>query len=137
MDWEEIDVQTVMSTPVREVAGTVSATEAARILCEERIGSILVRGTPDGILTDTDIVRAVMNGRDLETTTVTELRSSPVVTVPAEAQLQEAAELMNEHGIKKLLVTEGEEYVGVVTTTDLLEQASPELEEIISVFATD
>lgn len=137
MDWEDIAVRKVMSTPVREAAGTVPATEAARMLCEERIGSILVRGTPDGILTDTDIVRAVKEGRDPETATVAELRSSPVVTVEANANLQDAAELMTEHEIKKLLVTDGEEYVGVVTTTDLVDQAAPELEEIISVFATD
>ena len=56
MDWEDIPVREAMSTPVREAPGTMPATEAARILCEEQIGSVLVRGTPDGILTDTDIV---------------------------------------------------------------------------------
>ncbi|MXR50536.1 CBS domain-containing protein [Halovenus sp. WSH3] len=137
MEWEDIDVRAAMSTPVREAEGTTAVTEAARILCEERIGSVLVRGTPDGIITDTDIVRAVKNGRDPETTAIAELKSSPVITVPVEAQLQEGAELMSEHGVKKLVVTDGGEYVGVVTTTDLVEQVTPELGEIISVFATD
>jgi CBS domain-containing protein len=135
MDWEDIPIEEAMSTPVREAGGTVSTTEAARILCEERIGSLLVRGTPDGILTDTDIVRAVKEGRDPETTTVAELRSSPVITIEAGADLRDAAESMTDHDVKKLLVTGESEYVGVVTTTDLVDQAAPELEEIISVFA--
>ena len=42
---------------------------------------------------------------------------------------------MTDHEVKKLLVTDGSEYVGIVTTTDLVDQAAPELEEIISVFA--
>lgn len=137
MDWEDIPVSEVMSSPIREAEGEMQATEAARLLCEERIGSVLVRGTPDGILTDTDIVRAVKDGKDPSATTVAELRSSPVVTVGVDAELQHAAELMDEHRIKRLVVTEDEEPVGVVSTTDLIGCLSPELEEIISVFATD
>lgn len=137
MDWDERPVREVMSKPVREAEGVLSAAEAARILCEERIGSVLVRGEPDGILTDTDIVRAVKDGKDPESTAITELRSSPVVTISADALLQDAAELMTEHDIKKLLVTDEGEYVGIVTTTDLVDQAAPELGEIINAFATD
>jgi len=137
MNWEDIPVWEVMSSPVREAEGSMPATEAARLLCEERIGSVLVRGTPDGILTDTDIVRAVKNGTDPETTTITELRSSPIVTIEADAELQHAAELMDEHRIKRLVVTDKEEPIGIVSTTDLIGCLSPELEEIISVFATD
>lgn len=137
MDWEDIPVREVMSSPVREATGETAATEAARLLCEEQIGSVLVGGTPDGIITDTDIVRAVKDGRDPETTVIAELRSSPVVTVAADADLQRAAELMDEHGIKRLVVTEDDDHVGVVSTTDLVDCLAPELEEIISVFATD
>lgn len=134
MDWDDVSVRTAMSTPLRELERGRSATEAARILCEERIGSVLVSGAVDGIITDTDIVRAVKNGRDPDETMVVELASSPLVTVSADATLQDAAELMADHGIKKLVATEQEEYVGIITTTDMVEQAAPELENIISAF---
>lgn len=137
MDWEDIPVREVMSSPVREASGETPATEAARLLCEQQIGSVLVRGTPDGILTDTDIVRAVKAGKDPATTVIAELRSSPVVSIDADANLQRAAELMDEHDIKRLLVTANGEQVGVVSTTDIIDCLAPELEEIISVFATD
>jgi CBS domain-containing protein len=137
MDWEDIPVREVMSSPVREASGETPATEAAELLCEQRIGSLLVRGTPDGILTDTDIVRAVKEGKDPATTVVAELRSSPLVTIDADAELQRAAELMDDHGLKRLVVTEDGNHVGMVSTTDLIDCLAPELEEIISVFATD
>ena len=137
MDWEEVPVHKVMSSPVREVDGRLAVTEAARILCEERIGSVVVRKRTDGILTDTDIVRSVRDGVDPEETMVAELMSSPVVTVDPDATLQEAAELMDDHDIKKLLVDSGDEYAGIVTTTDVVHQLSPDLEQVLVTFATE
>jgi predicted transcriptional regulator len=137
MDWDDVPVTTAMSAPLRELQRDRSVTEAARVLCEEQIGSVLVRGTPDGIVTDTDIVRAVKNGRDLDQTMVVELASSPLVTVSAAKTLQDAAELMHDHGLKKVVVTDDGEHVGIVTTTDIVEQVSPELDDIIGVFSMD
>ena len=126
-----------MSSPVREVDGRLAAAEAARILCEEQIGSVVVRNRTDGILTDTDIVRGVRDGVDPEKTMVAELMSSPVVTVDSDATLQDAAELMADHDIKKLLVDDGDEYAGIVTTTDVVHQLSPDLEQVLVTFATE
>ena len=137
MDWGEVPVHKVMSSPVREVDGRLAVAEAARILCEEHIGSVVVRKRTDGILTDTDIVRGVRDGVDPEETMVAELMSSPVVTVDPDATLQDAAELMADHDIKKLLVDDGDEYAGIVTTTDIVHQLSPDLEQVLVTFATE
>ncbi|MES3517804.1 MAG: CBS domain-containing protein [Natronomonas sp.] len=138
MNWDEIPVEDVMSTPVRTVEGELAVVEAARILCDERIGSVVVQGNEeDGILTDTDIVRAVKNGRDPEKTVVTELVSSPVLTTEPDSTLQEAAERMNNHAVKKLPVVEDGHYVGIVTATDLIGRVSPELDDVVEMFVTD
>lgn len=137
MDWDDIPVRDVMSAPVREAPGDTTVTEAARILCDEQIGSVLVRGEPDGILTDTDIVRAIRDGRNPERTVIAELRTSPVVTVSPDASVRDAAELMAENGIKKLPVPGDESYIGIVTTTDMVDQVAPELDDIIGAFAVD
>lgn len=137
MNVDEVTVREVMSSPVREAEGRLAIVEAARILCEERIGSLLVRARDDGILTDTDIVRAVKEGRDPERTTVSEVMSSPVLTVPPDATLVDAAERMDEHGVKKLLVTADGSYAGIVTTTDIVDRISPELDDVVAMFVDD
>lgn len=135
MSWEETPVREIMSSPVRTVNTRLTVAEAARVLCDEQVGSVLVRADEDGIVTDTDIVRAVKNGIDPERTVVVEVMSSPVVTVGGDVTVRDAAARMNEHGIKKLFVTEGDGYAGVVTTTDIVEQMSPDLDDVIGMFA--
>ncbi len=137
MDWDDIPVRDVMSAPVREAPGDTTVTEAARILCDEQIGSVIVHGDPDGILTDTDIVRAIRDGRDPERTVIAGLRTSPVVTVSPGATVRDAAELMADNGIKKLPIPGDEGYLGIVTTTDMVDQVSPELDDIIGAFTDD
>lgn len=51
---------------------------------------------------------------------VREVMSSPVVSVPIGATLEDAVERMLEHGVGSLVVTEGGESVGILTTTDVL-----------------
>lgn len=137
MDWDDIPVRDVMSEPVREAPGDMAVTQVARILCDEQIGSVLVRGDPDGILTDTDIVRSVRDGCSPERTVIAELRTSPVITVSPDATVRDAAELMANNGIKKLPIPGDEGYLGIVTTTDMVDQVSPELDDIIGAFTDD
>lgn len=51
---------------------------------------------------------------------IREVMSSPVVSVPVGATLEDAVELILEHGVGSLVVTEGEESVGILTATDVL-----------------
>ena len=135
MQWDDLHVRELMSTPVRTVDRRLALSEAARILCEERIGSVITEDEPDGILTDTDVVRAVKEGLDPEETTVVEAMTSPVVTIPADATVRDAARRMNDHGIKKLLVTDDGARVGILTTSDVVAHASPNLDDVIGMFA--
>lgn len=135
MQWDDLLVSEVMSSPVRTVERRLALAEAARILCDERIGSVIVEGGPDGILTDTDVVRAVKEGYDPDETAIVEVMTSPVVTIPADATVRDAAERMNEHGIKKLLAVDGRNRAGIVTTSDVIDSASPDLDDVIAMFA--
>jgi signal-transduction protein with cAMP-binding, CBS, and nucleotidyltransferase domain len=86
------------------------------------IGSLIVGedGEPiDGIVTETDVVRAVAREVDPATTTVAELMSTPVVTMRPTETVFAAGERMGRNRVKKLPVTEGGRPVGIVTTTDL------------------
>ncbi len=116
----ETPVSEIMSSPVVTVSEDTTVAEAAGVLAEERVGSVVVgEDIIEGIATETDIVRAVGGGVGLETTTIDELMSDPVVTIRPHESVQAAGERMGHNGVKKLPVTENGEPVGIVTTTDL------------------
>jgi CBS domain-containing protein len=119
-DLPETPVREIMSSPVVTVTADTTLVEAAGVLAEERVGSLVV-GTDivDGIVTETDIVRAVGDSTDLSATTVGDIMSDPVVTIRPAESAQVAGERMGHNGVKKLPVTESGEAVGIVTTTDL------------------
>jgi CBS domain-containing protein len=80
---------------IRRSAATVpvgvSVHEAARLMKENAVGLILVLdgGRIAGILTEGDIVGAVAEGLDYETTMVDELIGSDPVCLPAGSELAE------------------------------------------------
>jgi CBS domain-containing protein len=117
---DETPVSDIMSSPVVSVTQDTTIAAAAGTLAEEHVGSLVVGDDIiEGIVTETDIVRAVGDGLDLETTTVDEIMSDPVVTIRPHEAVRVAGERMGHNGVKKLPVTEDGEPVGIVTTTDL------------------
>ena len=122
MSSEEIDtpVSEVMTTPVRTIEPDATVVEAAATLTEAGIGSLVVGNERiDGILTESDVVGSVANGRDPTATTVADLMSDPVVTIRPDETIRVAGERMGHNGVKKLPVAEEGRAAGIVTTTDL------------------
>lgn len=120
MSEKETPVEEIMSAPVKTVSSETTITEAARILREESIGSLVVGADIiEGIVTETDIVDAVGRELDLDATTVEEVMTDPVVTVRPHEAVYIAGERMGHNAVKKLPVTENGKPVGIVTTTDL------------------
>lgn len=113
-------VSELMTEPVETIDPDATVVEAARILSERGIGSLIVGGDPiDGIVTEGDIVRNVAEEGDLSETTVADVMSDPVVTIRPDESIRTAGERMGHNGVKKLPVTENGSAVGIVTTTDL------------------
>ena len=117
---EETSVSEIMSSPVITVTQDTTVAEAAGILADEHVGSLVVgEDIIEGIVTETDIVRAVGEGLDLSSTTVADIMADPVVTIRPHEAVRSAGERMGHNGVKKLPVTEDGKPVGIVTTTDL------------------
>jgi len=79
-------------------------TEAAKLMAEESIGSVVVaiENKPVGILTDRDIVIRVVNeDLDPKTTTIGEVMSRDLVTLGQGIQLFEALEVMKTKGMRR------------------------------------
>lgn len=107
---------------VVSVDESTTLTEAARLMREEGVGDLVItRGDgnvnePVGIVTDRDIVvHALACGLDASTITVADLSTREPVTVPPDADLVEITAAMCNHGVRRVLVTNGTELAGIVS----------------------
>jgi CBS domain-containing protein len=123
-------VKDVMTTNVVYLSSETTIAEAARTMREQDIGDIVVADGPSlaGVLTDRDVVvRAVAEGRDPEATTVGEIMTRELVTVRSDDTIQQAALLMRDRAVRRLLVCDDDQgLVGVVSIGDLAERIDPD-----------
>ncbi|MBC8252000.1 MAG: CBS domain-containing protein [Candidatus Nitrosopelagicus sp.] len=119
-------VNQIMSKNVLTVDKSTTLQEAAQNMNKSNIGCVIVTdGTnPLGIVTERDFVTKVAaEGRPLFTT-ISEVMSSPLITIDPEETVWEASEIMKEKGIHKLPVKENEQIIGILTTTDIVKISS-------------
>ncbi|WP_336361896.1 CBS domain-containing protein [Halalkalicoccus salilacus] len=120
----ELPVQTVMQHPVRTIRPNATVVTAARDLYDHDVGSLVVTQestkTPIGIVTKSDINMVIAEGKIAHEISAEEIMSTPVISVSTTNTVQTAAELMRDHSIKKLPVTdETGELVGMLAASDL------------------
>ena len=101
--------------PVRKAAVLMNQNKCSAILIKSSDGEFV------GIVTDADLRKKVIaSGSDIEKP-VSEIMSSPLATISAQALVVEALLIMMQKNIKHLAVTDSDEKViGVVTNRDLL-----------------
>ncbi len=107
----------IMTSPAITIRSTASAAEAAVKMQRARITYLVVLNGArqiTGVISDHDL-RGAEPGR-----TVAELMSAPAVTLPANADVQEAAKLLRRREFGSIPVLAGKRLVGIVTTSDLL-----------------
>jgi CBS domain-containing protein len=95
--------------------------EAIRQMAERGVGALLVmRGAElAGIVSERDYARkVVLRGRSSADTPVWQIMSAPVVTVGADASVQDCLELMTAKRIRHLPVVDGGSVVGVLSIGD-------------------
>jgi len=114
-------------------AGVDIATAAKKMAATPR-GYLVVldKGAPVGIITERNLVNEVLaKGRDPSKTKVSEVMSSPLVTVDPEASLIDAAEIMKKNNVRKLpVVREGILY-GIVTARDITDHFRDYVDELV------
>lgn len=116
-------IKEFMNSPIISIEAQASVEEAATLMCEKNISSLLVKENEEytGIVTKTDFIKKVIvEGRDPKTTQVNSLMSTPLLSLDEYIEPSEANEFMLRKGIKHLVVTEGKKIVGILTTKDLV-----------------
>ncbi|MGC1214367.1 MAG: CBS domain-containing protein [Micromonospora sp.] len=122
-------VSDVMTKQVVYLPAETTLDEAARVMKESDIGDVVVTdgATLAGMLTDRDIVvRAVAERADPAGTTIGEIVTREVVMIEQHSTASEAAALMRERNIRRVLVCDNErKLVGIVSLGDLAMQLDP------------
>lgn len=76
-----------------------------------------------GMLTEFDLIRALRAGKDLEVTLVDELMTRNVISVNADAPIDDVMEIMERERIIRVPVVQDGKLVGVVSRSDVLQAA--------------
>ncbi len=109
-----------------------TALTASRLLSRHNIGSLPVctgDGRLQGIVTDRDIVlRCVASGRNPETTPVSDIMSTNVVSVSPTDEVSTAASLMSNEKIRRLPVVDKGRVAGMLSLGDIAKSRSFNME---------
>jgi len=134
------EVKDIMSKDVVTITPEASMAEAAEIMGEKHIGSLIVTkyNTPVGIVTERDFLSKVLAlEKNPEQEKVEAIMSYPLTTIGPAAKIKEAAQMMM-HKKSRLGVFESGRLVGVITASDLIRSLPdvPETEAKVYDFMT-
>jgi CBS domain-containing protein len=109
--------------------------EAIRLMAEHGVGALLVMQGEKliGVVSERDYARKViLKGRSSNETPVSQIMSSPVLTVHAEQSVHDCMRIMSENRIRHLPVVDGERVVGVLSIGDLVRAVLEEQQRTIA-----
>jgi len=121
---DELTVGEVMHPGVIVAAPDSPLRYVARLMTRHRVHAVVVIGDDEeggvwGIVSDTDLLRAIVRG-ELDEHTAGAIALTPVVTVLRSDSVERAAQVMSEHALTHLVViAAGGQPVGVISTLDL------------------
>jgi CBS domain-containing protein len=122
-------VSEIMTTEVVRLQVDTTLEEAARVMRDEDIGDVVVVDNDRlvGVVTDRDIVvRAVADGLSPAGTTLGAVVSRDPVMVRPDSSALEAALLMRDRAVRRLLVCDESGLVGIMSIGDLAIDVDPE-----------
>jgi CBS domain-containing protein len=114
----------IMTRFVIAIDGHKTVADAIRLMRSERVSCLIVnrRGPGDawGMMTRRDVVNKIVDpGRDPEQVKVHEIMTKPVITVPPDLALKYCARLMHNAGLRRLVIFDGNDIVGILSNTDI------------------
>ena len=97
--------------------------EAIRLMAEHHVGALLVMTGEvlNGIVSERDYARKViLLGRSSAATPVRDIMSTPVISVSLDDTIPKCMQLMTDHRVRHLPVTDGGRVTGMVSIGDLV-----------------
>lgn len=118
-----IEIKDWMSKPVLTIKEDATLTAAAKKMVQKGVGCIVATSKdqhPVGIVTERDMLKIVAKQLDVKKTLVRDVMSRKLKTLPVTASMLEVSRLMKQGKVRRILITEDGEIVGVVTASDLI-----------------
>jgi CBS domain-containing protein len=97
--------------------------DAIKLMADKNVGALMVMKDDRllGVFSERDYTRKIaLKGKSSKQTAVGDVISSPVISVPPGATVEECMRLMTEHRVRHLPVVNGEKLTGVVSIGDLV-----------------
>lgn len=127
-----VPVEEIMSTTPVTIPLDATVTEAAALMREKHVGSLIVLegSKPAGIVTERDVVtKVVAADKPSRVTTVQDIMSSPLVAIHPHKEVAEAAKVMAARKLRRLPVIKEGKLVGMLTENDII-RVWPQLIEV-------
>lgn len=120
------------------VSVAAPASDAARLMCEEDIGAVVVTAAssehpiPVGMLTDRDIVRAQLDRAvDLGQLRIGDIMTADPLVLNEDAPVEQAIHLLRNRRVRRApVIGHSGELIGVISFDDLLVQVSGNLRSL-------
>jgi CBS domain-containing protein len=118
-----MNAREIMHSPVMAATPQASARDIATKLVEHKISGMPVTeqdGTLVGVVTEEDMMTALMEQKNLETLTVQEIMSKDLVAVPAGTAVEQVMQILHDEGIGRVPVTVSGRVVGIISRADVI-----------------
>jgi isocitrate dehydrogenase len=117
-------VADVMTKHVVDIDPGATVSDAIGRMKQWNVSSLLVKGEGGmanwGFMTETDVIeKVVADGLDPAAICVGEIMSTPVITASPKHSLQECAAMLARADIRRVLVYDGQDIVGIVSSSDI------------------
>lgn len=119
----ELRVGDAMTRGVICVEAGDSVFSAAQVMEKNDISSVIVtrKGEGVGIITERDILgKIVTKSKDPKKVKVSEIMTKPLITIKPSASIDDAARLMRDRDIRRLVVEEKGKVIGVISEFDIV-----------------
>ena len=128
-----VKVKSIMKTRVITADPGISISDAAKIMTNNRVGSLIIMKNkrPIGIVTDDDIVGVVARNGNPKNVRISDIRLRKFITASPEESIMEVTQKMIKNGIKRVPVVDKGQLLGIVSDKELL-LISPELIGVLS-----
>lgn len=115
----------IMITPVMSTSKTTSAKDVASCLLSGIYSGMPITDEDRkviGVITEIDLLEALIEGKDLAKTTAEEVMTKEAITADIDTPLMDIMRTMKEKNIIRIPITKGGKLVGIVARRDILQR---------------